>query len=71
MENTIIEMHEKLKEGFYVAFVSENNTYYPLFKSDSFDFLDDKTVLIIRKNGWKSIINLNLIVEISIKREVH
>ena len=69
MENTILEMQQNLKEGYYIAFVSAyEDRNCPVTKSDNLDFLDDKTVVIRRKNGWNSVINLNLIVVIDIRR---
>ena len=69
MINTILEMQKTLEEGCFVAFVCANEDYYvPLTKSDSIGFIDEKTVEIHRKSGLDSIINLNLIVEICIKR---
>ena len=69
MEATIREMQQNLKEGCYVAFIPSNeDNYCPITKSDDLDFLDDKTVLIRRKNGWNTIINLNLIIEVCIRR---
>ena len=69
MENAILEMQQNLKDGYYVAFIPSNeDNYCPITKSDNLDFLDDKTVLIRRKNGGNTIINLNLIVAIDIRR---
>ena len=69
MEETIREMHESLVEGLFIAFASiDEECYYSLTKSDELKFLDDKTVFIRRKSGRHSIINLNWIVDISIRR---
>ena len=69
MENAILEMQQNLKDGWYIAFVSANeDKNCPVTKADNLDFLDDKTVVIRRKNGWNSIINLNLIVAIDMRR---
>lgn len=69
MEQTLLEMQENLKDGFFVAFISENeDPYFALGKSDNVNFLDDKTVKIQKKNGRTTIINLNLIIEICIRR---
>ena len=69
MENAILEMQQNLSEGLFIAFVpADYNGYYSLTKSDDIHFLDSKTLLIKRKNGRNSIINLNLIVEIDIRR---
>lgn len=69
MENAILEMQQNLTDSLFLAFVTvDENVYYPLKKSDEVHFLDSKTIYIKRKNGWNSIINLNWIVEIEIKR---
>ena len=69
MEQAILEMQNDLTDGFFVAFVSENeDPYFALTKSDDVNFLDDKTVKIRKKNGRTTIINLNLIIEICIRR---
>ena len=69
MEDTILKMQENLKECFFVAFISATeDQYYPLTKDDDIDFIDKNTAVIRRKSGFDSIINLNLIVEISVKR---
>ena len=39
-----------------------------VMKSDELNFLDDKTVVIRKKGGKSKIINLNLIIEICIRR---
>ena len=69
MEQTILEMQENLVDGLFIAFASiDEECYYSLTKSDELKFLDDKTVVIRRKSGRHSIINLNWIVDISIRR---
>ena len=50
MEKTILEMQGNLDEGHYIAFISENdNPYCVALKSDELNFLDDKTVVILRE----------------------
>ncbi|WP_406535650.1 hypothetical protein [Methanobrevibacter sp.] len=69
MEEAILEMQESLVDGLFIAFASiDEECYYSLTKSDELKFLDDKTVVIRRKSGRHSIINLNWIVDISIRR---
>lgn len=69
MEQAITEMHNNLTDEFFIAFVSENqNPYFALIKSDEIEFLDDKRILVRKKSGQTSIINLNLIIEISTRR---
>ena len=69
MENAILEMQQNLTDGLFIAFASiDEECYYSLTKSDELKFLDDKTVVIRRKSGRHSIINLNWIVDISIRR---
>ena len=69
MEQTILEMQENLSDGLFIAFVTtDEDCFYSLTKSDNLSFLDEKTVLIRRKSGRHSIINLNWIVDISIRR---
>ena len=69
MEQTILEMQENLSDGLFIAFVTtDEDCFYSLTKSDNLSFLDEKTVLIRRKSGRHSIINLNWIVEITIRR---
>ena len=71
MENAILEMQQNIRDGFFVAFVSANKDhYFPVTKSDDLAFLNDNRISIHRKNGWTSIINLDLIVEICIRREL-
>lgn len=69
MENTILEMQQNLTEGLFLALVPADDEYYcSITKSDDIRFLDSRTLLIKRKSGMDSIINLNLIVEIEIRR---
>ena len=69
MEETILEMQKNLTDGLFIALVPEDDEkYYPITKSDDIKFLDATTLFIKRKNGMDSIINLNLIVEIEIRR---
>ena len=69
MINIILEMQKNLEEGCFVAFVYANDDQYVvLTKSDSVGFINEKTIEIQRKSGFDSIINLDLIVEICIKR---
>ena len=69
MEQTILEMQENLSDGLFIAFVTtDEDCFYSLTKSDNLSFLDEKTVLIRRKSGRHSLINLNWIVEITIRR---
>jgi hypothetical protein len=69
MEQTLLEMQENLSDGLFIAFVTtDEDCFYSLTKSDNLSFLDEKTVLIRRKSGRHSIINLNWIVEITIRR---
>ena len=69
MEQTLLEMQENLTDGLFIEFASiDEDCYYSLTKSDELKFLDDKTVLIRRKSGRHTIINLNWIIDISIKR---
>ena len=67
MEKTILEMQEKLKDGFFVEFTSTNdNLRFLLEKSDEFKLLDEHIARIQKESGMVRIINLNWIVEISI-----
>ena len=69
MEQTLLEMQESLVDGLFIEFASiDEDCYYALTKSDELKFLDDKTLLIRRKSGRHTIINLNWIIDISIKR---
>ncbi|MBO6274804.1 MAG: hypothetical protein J6M91_04580 [Methanobrevibacter sp.] len=69
MENTILEMKRNLDEGHFIAFVSANeDPYCAVLKSDELNFPDNKTVVIRKKGGKTTIINLNLIIEVCIRR---
>ncbi|MBO6122599.1 MAG: hypothetical protein J6P09_02015 [Methanobrevibacter sp.] len=69
MENTILEMQQNLEEGYFIALVSENeDPYCAVIKSDELNFPDNKTVVIRKKGGKTTIINLNLIIEICTRR---
>ena len=69
MHETILEMQEILDEKHFIAFVSANeNPQCVALKSDKLDFPDNKTVVIRKKGRITKIINLNLIIEISIRR---
>ena len=71
MEKVIREMYNSLEEDCYIAFISANDDYdFGLRKRDNFHFLDDKTLIIHRKSGRTTIINLNLIIGICIKQEL-
>ena len=69
MESTILEMQKNLDEGHFIAFVSaDENPYCAVMKSDELNFPDNKTVVIRKKGGKTTIINLNLIIEVCIRR---
>ena len=69
MENAILEMQKNLDEGHFIAFVSANeDPYCAVMKSDELNFPDNKTVVIHKKGGRTSIINLNFIIEVCIRR---
>ena len=69
MESTILEMQKNLDEGHFIAFVSANeDPYCAVLKSDELNFPDNKTVVIRKKGGKTTIINLNLIIEVCIRR---
>ena len=69
MESTILEMQKNLDEGHFIAFVSANeDPYCAVIKSDELNFPDNKTVVIHKKGGRTSIINLNFIIEVCIRR---
>ena len=70
MENTIVEMKNSLKDDQYIGFISPNNNYdFSLRKTDEIEFLDDKTLVICRKNGNKTILNLDLVIGICVIKE--
>ena len=69
MENTILKMQDNLDEGHFIAFVSaDENPYCVVMKSDKLKFPDNKTVVIRKENGRTTIINLNMIIEVCIRR---
>ena len=69
MEETILEMQRNLDEGHFIAFVSANeNPYCVVMKSDELNFPDSKTVVIHKNDGRTTIINLNFIIEVCIRR---
>ena len=69
MENAILKMQKNLDEGHFIAFVSANeDPYCAVMKSDELNFPDNKTVVIRKKGGKTTIINLNLIIEVCIRR---
>ena len=69
MQETLLEMQNSLDENHFIAFVSANeNPHCVALKSDELKFPDNKTVVIRRKDGRTQIINLNLIIEICIRR---
>ena len=69
MENAILEMQKNLDEGHFIAFVSANeDPYCAVIKSDELNFPDSKTVVIRKKGGKTTIINLNLIIEVCTRR---
>lgn len=69
MESTILEMQKNLDEGHFIAFVSaDENPYCAVMKSDELNFPDNKTVVIHKKGGMTTIINLNFIIEVCIRR---
>ena len=69
MESTILEMQRNLDEGHFIALVSaDENPYCAVMKSDELNFPDNKTVVIHKKGGMTTIINLNFIIEVCIRR---
>ena len=69
MKETVLEMQRNLDDSHFIAFVSANeNPQCVALKSDELKFPDNKTVIIRRKDGRCQIINLNLIIEICIRR---
>ena len=69
MEKAILEMQKNLDEGHFIAFVSANeNPYCVVMKSDELNFPDSKTVVIHKNDGRTTIINLNFIIEVCIRR---
>ena len=71
MKQTILEMHNSLEEDCYIAFVSANEDYdFGVRKSDKLKFVDENRLVIHRKSGRTTIINLNLIIGICIRQEL-
>ena len=71
MKGTILKMKKSLEEDCYIAFVSANADYhFGARKNDDLTFLDEKTIAITRKNGNTTIVNLNLIIGVCIRREL-
>ena len=71
MKKTIREMHETLADNTHVAFISACEDYqFALRKSDKFSFIEDNLLVIKRKSGRNSIINMNLIIEVCIRNEM-
>lgn len=69
MENAILEMQRNLDEEHLIAFVSaDENPYCVVMKSDELNFPDNKTVVIHRNGGMTTIINLNFIIGVCIRR---
>lgn len=69
MQETILEMQESLDDKHFIAFISANeNPQSVALKSDELKFPDNKTLVIRKKDGITKIINLNLIIEICIRR---
>ena len=70
MKKTIQDMQNSLEDKCYIAFVSANEDFhFGLRKNDKFRFVDDKTIVIHRNSGRTTIINLNLIIGICVRRE--
>ena len=70
MEKTIVEMKNSLKDDQYIGFISPNNNYdFSVRKTDEIEFLDNKTLVICRKNGNKTILNLDLVIGICVIKE--
>ena len=69
MQETILEMQRNLDDKHFIAFISANeNPQSVALKSDELKFPDNKTLVIRKKGGITKIINLNLIIEICIRR---
>ena len=61
MESTLLEMQQKLTDGYCIGFHYANEgIHFLLSKSDEFHLLNENTIAIHRKNGTIKIINLNL-----------
>lgn len=71
MKKTIQDMQNSLEDKCYIAFVSANEDFdFGVGASDKLQFLDDNRLVIHRKSGRTTIVNLNLIVGICIRREL-
>ena len=70
LQKAILKMKESLNDESFVSFVSANGDYhFALRKDDDIEFLDNKTILIQRKTGKSTIVNLDLIIGICIQQE--
>lgn len=68
MKDTILRMKKSLDKDCYIAFISANPDYdFAVRQHDKLDFLDDKTLLIHRRSGRTTILNLNLMVGVCIR----
>ena len=71
MKQTILKMYNSLEEDCYIAFVSANEDYdFGVRKSDKIKIVDENRLVIHRKSGRTTIINLNLIIGICIRQEL-
>ncbi|WP_296875610.1 hypothetical protein [uncultured Methanobrevibacter sp.] len=71
MRETIRKMKLHLEDDCYIAFVSANDNFdFGLYKNDDYHFIDGKTLAIHRKNGRTTIINLELIIAICVRRSL-
>ena len=71
MKETILNMQNSLEEDYYIALVSANEDFdFGVRKSDKIQFVDENRLVIHRKSGRTTIINLNLIIGICIKQEL-
>lgn len=68
MKETILNMQNSLEEDYYIALVSANEDFdFGVRKSDKLQFLDENRLVIHRKTGRTTIVNLNLIIGICIR----
>ena len=71
MKETILNMQNSLEEDYYIALVSANEDFdFGVRKSDKLQFLDANRLVIHRKTGRTTIVNLNLIIGICIRSEL-
>ena len=71
MTETILNMQNSLEEDYYIALVSANEDFdFGVRKSDKLQFLDENRLVIHRKTGRTTIVNLNLIIGICIRSEL-